>query len=179
MASHDNKKIKDGFIAKMDSFFYKLKPRFIYTFTTGIENIIRWMPIVWKDRDFDEGYIYEALHFKLKNTYDFLTSDDTIAIHHKNHLTKLKICVNLAERVREDFYIDRASSQIRPYDTDINFLDSDRWIKLPDGGRQLTPMGEDEKKSFLKFNRHCYYLEQQDLDMLHGIMAKYSKYWWD
>ena len=32
----------------------------------GIKNLLYWFPIIWKDRNFDEHFIYEILKHKLK-----------------------------------------------------------------------------------------------------------------
>lgn len=64
----------------------KLKYTWYYTkfryplsnFKTGIKNMIKWMPIVWKDRDWDGAYILDALIFKIKNTRDRIVNNDII-----------------------------------------------------------------------------------------------------
>ena len=38
-------------------------------FIEGIKNLIKWFPIIWKDRNWDHSYIYEILKFKLKKTF--------------------------------------------------------------------------------------------------------------
>ena len=52
----------------MESFFEKIKTIF-YSLIYGIKNCIKWFPIVWKDRNWDELYIYMLLQFKLKNRF--------------------------------------------------------------------------------------------------------------
>src|SRR6185295_9596120 len=45
-------------------------------FKVGIKNIIKWLPIVWKDRDWGDWYIYEILKFKIKNTRDLILNNN-------------------------------------------------------------------------------------------------------
>ena len=38
----------------------------------GIKNLVRWFPIIWRDRDWDDHYIFEVLKFKLKNQSKYI-----------------------------------------------------------------------------------------------------------
>ena len=42
----------------------------------GIKNLWKWFPVIWKDRDWDNYFIFEALKFKLKNTANYLVKHD-------------------------------------------------------------------------------------------------------
>ena len=33
----------------------------------GIKNLIKWFPIIWKDRNWDDSFIFDILQFKLQN----------------------------------------------------------------------------------------------------------------
>ena len=37
----------------------------------GFRNLWKWLPIIWKDRDRDDHFIFEVLKFKIKNTADY------------------------------------------------------------------------------------------------------------
>jgi hypothetical protein len=149
--------------------FYKIK--------RGIRNLWKWLPIIWKDEDFDYHYIYIALHFKLKNTYDFLTSKKAWGVHNSNHLKKLKICINLLKRIIDDHYMYFAISEFRHYDLDRDIFEGA--IKLDNGNWRLREMTETERKEFLKYNAHCDYLLLQDKEMLFDTLKKYIMNWWD
>ena len=41
-------------------------------FLTGISNLWKWLPIIWKDRDWDKHYIMEIFIFKLKRNRDYM-----------------------------------------------------------------------------------------------------------
>ena len=48
----------------ISDFWYNLKHFF--------KNVVKWLPIIWKDRDWDHSYIMYALRFKIKNTADYI-----------------------------------------------------------------------------------------------------------
>ena len=33
-------------------------------FIKGIKNLFKWFPIVWKDRDWDDHFIFEIIHYQ-------------------------------------------------------------------------------------------------------------------
>jgi hypothetical protein len=55
----------------------------------GIRNLCRWLPIIWRDRDWDHGYLSRMLEFKLHNMHDYLSSDRTVALHRSRELANL------------------------------------------------------------------------------------------
>jgi len=55
----------------------------------GIRNLWRWFPVIWKDRDWDHGYLSRILEFKLLSMYLFLNSDKTVGVQHKDDLANL------------------------------------------------------------------------------------------
>ena len=46
---------------------------------TGISNLIKWTPTIYKDRDWDDHYIFEMLKFKFNSSIIlfYLTKDNT------------------------------------------------------------------------------------------------------
>ena len=44
-------------------------------FYRRIKNVLRWLPTIWKDRDWDNCYITDILIKKLEFTRDFYLSD--------------------------------------------------------------------------------------------------------
>jgi len=77
---------------------YKIKQ-----FFRRIYNLIRWFPIIWKDQDWDDFYIFEILKFKLKNQAKHIS-------YHDRHLSAkrdaeiMMLCVRLIEKIQEEYY---------------------------------------------------------------------------
>ena len=52
---------------------FRYQSRFIFiNLIYGIRNLIKWFPIIWKNREWDHYYIYEILKFKLENQSQYL-----------------------------------------------------------------------------------------------------------
>lgn len=123
----------------------------IRSWVRGIKNLWRWFPIVWQDRDYDFYHIQKALHFKLKNTYNFFISKDAVTDweyeESKKALKALRICIIILDRQLNDFYIMKLT---------------------PEGGFDSA----DEAKKVLA-------VEQRDERVLGALLGKYLTWWWD
>ena len=69
----------------------------------GVKNLIKWLPVIWKDRDWDHSYIFEIIEHKLKSQSKYIGK-------YGNHVSAerdaeiMLTCVRLMERVREGYY---------------------------------------------------------------------------
>lgn len=81
-------------IDKMQTLWYNIK--------YGIENLIRWFPVIWKDRNWDYYYFFKILEKKLGLLEE--THTDGIYIGWQPVAKKLKIAKNLCKRLAEENY---------------------------------------------------------------------------
>ena len=125
----------------------------IKSFQTGIKNILRWFPIIWKDRNYDHAFIEYMLLHKLQMMYDrFNDPNETYVnwgtIHAKKALKALRICITILQRRKNEFYIFHL------------------WNEKED---DLT----DEVMIRIDMT------ERRDWKLLHKLMEQYMEYWWD
>lgn len=73
-------------------------------FKQGVKNIWYWFPIIWKDRHWDDHYIFELLKYKLKAQANYIGSRDR---HTKAQLDakRMRLCVKLIKKVQEEDYV--------------------------------------------------------------------------
>jgi len=69
----------------------------------GFKNLWRWFPIVWKDRDWDDHFIFEALKFKLKNTANYFEEKQRF-VGWEDEVKYIRICEKLIKRIQDDYY---------------------------------------------------------------------------
>jgi len=75
----------------------------IRTIYRSIRNVIRWFPIIWKDRDWDSHYIFEILKFKLQNQAKYIGNQDRHT-RAKRDAQIMTTCVRLIEKVQDEDY---------------------------------------------------------------------------
>jgi hypothetical protein len=72
-------------------------------FITGVKNIFRWIPTLYKDKDWDGWYIYNILQKKI----EFQRKEIVYANRHTDvdrDNRDMTIALNLLERVKEEYY---------------------------------------------------------------------------
>jgi len=95
---------------------YKIKQ-----FFRRIRNLYRWFPIIWKDQDWDDHYIFEILKFKLTNQADYIGRYDRHTCA-KRDAERMMLCVRLIEKVQDEYY---GTEYLDYVETEYNFIPSD------------------------------------------------------
>lgn len=85
--------------------FKKIKYLY-YDIKYGIENLIRWIPIVWKFREWDACYIYQMIYKHLSYVETCLREYGN-GVNSINDANRIKVAKNLALRLwNDDYYND-------------------------------------------------------------------------
>jgi hypothetical protein len=69
----------------------------------GIKNLIKWFPVIWKDRDWDSHYIFSILEHKLKLQSEGI-SKRNIHTNAQRDAEIMRTCIKLMEKIREGYY---------------------------------------------------------------------------
>ncbi len=78
-------------------------PKVYYKILYGIENLIAYFKLIWKDRDWDHYYLFKLIEFKL-NRMAKLQADYGISVDHYRYAAELTEAANCLYRVRKDDY---------------------------------------------------------------------------
>ena len=143
------------------------------TFFRNIKRLFYWLPIIWKDRDWDEHFFLIILRHKLKSMHKFFEKNAHF-VGMKKKARRIKICVMLLNRLIAEQYMKIAFKEHEKKWGDFTYdLNDIRRTKV-------TPETKDQERME---SRHCSELEnhlrQQDIDWLCKIISKYSRGWWD
>lgn len=128
----------------------------------GIRNLIRWFPVIWKDRDYDDHYIWEILKTKIKFQGEYIGKRD----FHENAKRDSEImllCANLIEKVQTEYYqseyMDYHESKLYfvPIDnSDLENLDDDIKKEMSGGSTlRVEDVWENFDEYFAKYP-HAY-----------------------
>jgi len=144
-------------------------------FRRGVYNLWVWFPIVWKDRQWDEMYLYQMLEFKFRRMEKFYASKYSWCEDAPIVAKQCQICKNLCERIIRDEYTSPYADEIvaakdkiaeveKKFEARFEFLNVDI---------QAT------HKSILKAAEHEDMLRRQDIMYLCSMIQKHSLCWWD
>jgi len=69
----------------------------------GIKKLWYWFPVIWKDRDYDDHFIFEVVKHKLKAQAKYIGDRD---FHTRAQLDarRMRLCVSLIEKVQDESY---------------------------------------------------------------------------
>jgi len=156
-----------------------------YDFKNGIKNLIIWFPVVWSDRNWDHVYIYRILRHKLHLT-EMLIRNHGIHLYHIRDANKIKVCINLLDRLINDEYHVGAFKRHHEKWGHGKFLWEDidddedcKTLKIEYPNVKNSKDELQEKKDFSRSSKHEIMLREQDLDYLFKQMRKRIQSWWD
>jgi hypothetical protein len=168
-------------IDKISSLWHQLRD--------GIQNLIFWFPIIWKDRDFDQGYLLDILRFKLVRMEKFFRSKYAWTLHAKHRADEMREVILLLDRIREDGEFDYYENTFRYHKR--KWGEIDMWTTPCPDKEDLhevsitrpmicTPNDiEEEHKESRRLYAHVQYLEKQDIDRAFNLIARNIRGWWD
>lgn len=81
----------------------------------GIRNLVKWAPIIYKDRSWDQWFIYEILKTKLQYQADYFLEHGHLENSTKYAQQMLK-CIEMIDIVQNEKIIDEYLSSADPYD---------------------------------------------------------------
>lgn len=77
-------------------------PQFIRSFWYGLENLWRWFPVIWNDRDWDHHFLLKILETKLDHMETFFNSDNPIICEASEVAMQIGIAKRACSRLIED-----------------------------------------------------------------------------
>jgi uncharacterized protein YbcV (DUF1398 family) len=75
-----------------------------------IKNLIRWAPIIWKDRDWDYYFIYEILKHKLTFTEKYIR-EKGIHMYNTEDADSILKSIDLIDKVQTEYHLDKYLSE--------------------------------------------------------------------
>ena len=111
---------------KFDDFLYWYDHKIGYKirrFTGAIKNLIVWFPVIVKDHDWDQHYIYEILAFKLERTAKYFRRSN-IFVGETREAEKMELCVRLIRKIQaEDYESEFYDKLDEKYGKTTNYVD--------------------------------------------------------
>ena len=82
-----------------------------------IRKLIRWIPILWRDRDWDYYFVYEILKQKLIDTEKYIRRDG-LHIFNKEDADSILKAIDLIEKVQTEYHLDKYLSEAKEWTTE-------------------------------------------------------------
>lgn len=153
----------------VSEFAYKVYSK-VVGFWESLERVFYWVPIVWRNHDFEETFLLDLMRAKLKRMEPVISNG--YGVDSKKHGKEIKTCILLLDRILDGDYSKLA--QIRDDLYDRSFFE--------DESGNFTIFEFKDKESEKEFHRlmlHKKYLEDQDIRYLFKFMGRNINKWWD
>jgi hypothetical protein len=172
--------------------WWRFKAKYYHKdFIYGVKNLWNWLPTIWKDRDWDQHFIYEVLIHKLEKQAKFI---DTRALHTlaRRDAEIMLLCARLARIQQEDLYQYEFMEYL---DQDVEFVPTDetkQWFTM-----ESTVTRDELSAYFHKYSRQYELIDKSDIKdhtialriartnqersrkLLFAIMSENIERWWD
>lgn len=149
--------IKDWVI---EILFYNKVSIFLRKVGRFLLRLIRWVPLLWRQEEWDFGYTYEVLELKLKELRENISKDTWHAPEEvERALKEINSCLE-----HMDKYLNWTNY--------ISIPDGEKWIKVEGGAKlELTPEQEEAFKKAREF-------EEEHYNAFWDELKKNSGNWW-
>jgi hypothetical protein len=77
--------------------------RFSRTIRQGISNLVKWFPVIWKDRQWDHFFILQMMKFKLELMSKFFKTK-AWSTRAEDDAKNMDQCIHLLDRILKDDY---------------------------------------------------------------------------
>ena len=114
----------------------------------GTRNLIRWFPIIWKDRDWASSHIFEILKTKFKHQSKYI-GDRDFRERAKRDAEVMMLCVRLIDKVQDEYY---EGEYLDYHECDYNWLPvKEDWV---DDDGTVTPKSELSELDIVELTEH-------------------------
>jgi len=167
-------------------------PSSILSFIDGIYNIIRWVPTLYRDKDWDDYFINKVIEKKLEHQRAYL-------IHANRHVglettnRDMTLALNLIDRMNSEYYsieyfdfvgfdtflLDNGDGSYRINDTPTTDNLDEYFAKYPNGLRLIKkahPEVTDRSVLAIRLSRHN---EEKCRRIFWKLMNDKVTHWWD
>ncbi len=162
-------------------------------FIEGCKNIIRWAPTLYKDKDWDDWYIFTILQKKIEfQRKEIIYANRHTQVDRDNR--DMTIVLNLIERVKDEFYnteyLDYEESEFRfePVEDNENLRSlevdvlSERYDEFLKKYQSSVRKVLKERPNLNKKDL-CFYVSKHNQEKAHNLLFKILKermrWWWD
>lgn len=160
-------------------------PSRVGRFIRSVKRIAYWLPVIWRDQDWDHVYLWRVLAHKLSSMERFFDGDAAISAGAKKTARRIKEARCLCERLRDEVHYGKAF-----FGYYGKWGEPNVWFSKYDESHGLLhvnvhPRAKTEREIKMATKEYAMrqdtekYLIEQDLARIGEILAKYSRGWWD
>lgn len=141
----------------------------------NIKNIIRWIPVLWNNFDWDSEYLLDIMRFKLSRMEKYFRNDAIIA-DNEEIAKKISSAIYFIDKLCDGVYEDEAYKKY--YD---EYPNGTGFYETEIGGKRhffLKPMTQEQRKLFHECTDECDRFNRYYKEQLFKTLSEFQN-WWD
>lgn len=152
---------------------------FINNFLDGVKRVFSWLPIIWRDRDYDQSYLYEIMRHKLRSMEKFFSGDFAFAANADKAAREIHHAIWLLDRIiAEDYYDDAFRFHRKKWGEPIHEIVYGQWhVTYPNATTEEEY--EQARKEAMTALKNAEKSKINDVRYLMHLLGKHSLGWWD
>ena len=173
-------------------------PVWFLEFVRGIQNLIHWLPVIWKDRHWDDHYIFEVLKHKIKLQQKYIVNSNR---HTRVNIDNrdMTIVLNLIERIQDEYYAlecyEYENSRLRfeptgelhdgeeTYSVERDLISENYDAYLKKYRTSVRAVMKKDMETTTDKSKLCFWVAQHNQQKAHDLLFKILKerltWWWD
>lgn len=170
--------------------YYNIYSEIKYFFRKNYNNVvhlIKWFPIIWNDRQWDDHFFFLVLQKKLNLMEEYFVSDKSmwaLCNDKKLALKRLRICSNLVKRIIDDNYLSNALDAHEKVYGKCEFkfkpISNSKNSEIVIVNEKANVYSDEFiNKSRKHWYKHSDKMKKQDIDMLFKLLSKNIERYWD
>ena len=137
-----------------------------------IKRIIDYIPLLWRDEDWDWHYIFRMLRYKIKRTREHMAVCGARGENWERDNANMQRAEDLLTRILNDDYMSKGSEEhYEKYPM--------KFEKMPDGMYRMKEYGEEQKVQSKQIRDEMQKLYNQDWDDVWALLKSQIGNWWD
>lgn len=150
-----------------------------------IKNVFRWLPIIWKQYDFDYHYSLEVFKFQLKKQAEFLESDRALTSSSKDRAKRIRTVIKLMDKIYAEEYAmeyqdileemygkDVLETELVPFQGDSEFKTLKFKYESWDNAEEISQIKDELFQMSIEKQNRAH-------KILWAIIEKDIQTWWD
>lgn len=137
-------------------------------FLERIKHLVKWIPIIWSDFNWDQAYLWKMLEFKLRNMYECLSTDE-LTTFTDDELERLKEAAEICNNLSQDRFESDSWDEI--LGKDYNY--KSWWINTD--GQYQSSVTQEQVENIHALTEQKYH---SLMTRLYQVLSEYSRSWW-
>lgn len=152
-----------------------------------IKNVIKWLPKIWNQYDFDYHYSIEVFKFQLQKQVEFLESNKACTLSAKDNAKRIRTVIKLMDKVyEEDYALEYQSTLKQMFGEDVlnfDFVSHGEYKGEKTYTMRYKYETWDNSEEVQKIHDELFKMSQEKQKRAHKILWRMIEHnirgWWD